>query len=199
MGDIPPTWDDNVNPFDLWQHKGRRIWSAIKPQQAREMMENLMPSLRFTEHDLPEEETLAILSQKIVFDLMGPGTTKGNYEVIKRMRSLQADQINSKLLWLRQASCRGYELDVTTLSEPIPSFWLGLLLSEARLGWSRVLNGFARLLSSLRGDNFSGCHWRDARANLDRDGSRSMRIQLSQQTNGSRSQVPKHSEPIGLS
>ncbi|CAO1621666.1 unnamed protein product [Sympodiomycopsis kandeliae] len=147
---IPPTWDENINPFDLWHHQGRRVWSVLQPQQSREMVERLMSSLHSTEQELPEEDILAVLSQRIVFDLMGPGATKGNYEVSKRLRSLQADQINSKLLWLRQASCRGYELDATTLSEPIPSFWVGLLLSEAPLGWSRVINGLARLLSSLR-------------------------------------------------
>lgn len=53
-------------------------------------------------------------------------------------------------MWLRQASCRGYQLDTITLSEPLPSFWVGLLLSKAPRGWARVMEGFHRLVSSLR-------------------------------------------------
>lgn len=142
VSDLDPLaeWDNTSNPIENWPQKGRRLWSSVSDEQARTIVNNFSPSL-WSGRDLSEAEVVAALSQKITFDVLGPGAAPGHYEATQKLRAMQVDQINQKLLWLRAATCRGHQLDTTTLSEPLPAFWIGVILTRQVRAWARVLEG----------------------------------------------------------
>lgn len=139
IGSISPTWDEEYDAFDVWHKQARPLLWAIKPEQAHIMIKRLLPGVQ-SAGTLPEAEILALLSTNC-FELLGSETAPGHWETTRKLRALGVDQVNFKLSWLKRASCRGYELEITTISEPLPSFWIGHLLSQSSRGWARVLEG----------------------------------------------------------
>lgn len=61
-----------------------------------------------------------------------------------------ATQVDSRLLWLRGASCRGHDLQTVTISEPIASFYIAFAVNRSVFGWRRVIEGLIRFVHSFQ-------------------------------------------------
>ncbi|CAO1621634.1 unnamed protein product [Sympodiomycopsis kandeliae] len=146
--DIPTGTTDQAEVFSNWHQKGRQVWAALSKDQCQSFVKDLFPS--FDRSNLTESDVIGTLYQRVSFDLLGPGQGSGDYKVMQRIRDLQVDQLDTKLLWLCHESSRTRNFETSTLSEPIPSFWLGFVISRVMRGWSRVIDGLAGIIYSLK-------------------------------------------------
>lgn len=143
----PKQWSEE-RLFSNWHCIGRPLWDVLPRSSCWERIQHLIPSV-MTSTKITEDDLLTLLTQRVSLDILSPGKIAGTFELYGRVRSLTTRQVNNRLWWLSQATCRGLDVKVCHLSEPLPAFYCGYALTRRRDGWEQVLQALARLMRSF--------------------------------------------------
>ncbi|CAO1637406.1 unnamed protein product [Sympodiomycopsis kandeliae] len=138
---------DDTDIFEAWHHIGRPLLADLPRQILGNYLAQYFPSLGLK---TSAADTIAILTQRIAFDLLATGKKAANPEIQKVMRELETEQVNSKFGWLLEATCRSSAIVTTTISEPIIAWHVSRSLIGSSNGWADLLSDLARLIYSFK-------------------------------------------------